>query len=185
MSQLEQILTHNRHFVENKVYEQFKAERYPRKKLVIVTCMDTRLTELLPRALDLKNGDAKVLKTAGALISQPYGSIMRSVLVGITKLKAREILVIGHHDCGMVGLTAEPVLDDLADRGITEADIASVNEAGVSVDKWLCGCENVETGVMESVQLIQNHPLVPEDVLVHGLVIHPETGELTLIHDGR
>ena len=30
-------------------------------KLAIVSCMDTRLTELLPRALGLKNGDAKII----------------------------------------------------------------------------------------------------------------------------
>jgi carbonic anhydrase len=185
MSQLENILQHNREFVENKAYDPYKANRYPLKKLLVVTCMDTRLVELLPRALNLKNGDAKVLKTAGALICQPYGSIMRSVLVAVTKLEAQEIMVVGHHDCGMVGLTAETVLEELTERGITDADLTRLSEAGVDVGTWLCGCKDVETGVMESVKMIQNHPLLPKDVLVHGLVIHPETGELTLLHDGR
>lgn len=185
MSRLEEILEYNRNFVQNKRYGTYRAGRYPRKKLVVVTCMDTRLTELLPRALDIRNGDAKVLKTAGALITDSFGSLMRSLLVGITKLKVREILVIGHYDCGMVGLTADQVLDDLVQRGVAQEEIASLNEAGIDVDKWLSGCKNVETGVMESIKLIQTHPLLPKDVLVHGLLIHPETGELTLIHDGR
>ncbi|TCW37640.1 beta-class carbonic anhydrase [Laceyella sacchari] len=185
MSQLENILQHNREFVENKAYDPYKANRYPLKKLLVVTCMDTRLVELLPRALNLKNGDAKVLKTAGALICQPYGSIMRSVLVAVTKLEAQEIMVVGHHDCGMVGLTAETVLEELNERGITDADLTRLSEDGVDVGTWLRGYKDVETGVMESVKMIQNHPLLPKDVLVHGLVIHPETGELTLLHDGR
>lgn len=37
-------------------------------KLAIVSCMDTRLTELLPRALGLKNGDAKIIKVAGGTL---------------------------------------------------------------------------------------------------------------------
>jgi carbonic anhydrase len=42
----------------------------------------------------------------------------------------------------------------------------------------------VEDGVLESVRLIRNHPMMPEDVRVHGLTIDPVTGELNLIDDG-
>ncbi|MCY9444161.1 carbonic anhydrase, partial [Bacillus spizizenii] len=42
----------------------YKTTKFPSKKLVIVTCMDTRLTELLPQAMGLKNGDAKIVKNA-------------------------------------------------------------------------------------------------------------------------
>jgi len=185
MSRLEEILAFNQEFVKNQDYLPFAADKYPNKKLVIVTCMDTRLTELLPKALNLKNGDAKILKTAGALISNPYGSIMRSVLVGVTLLKAREILVVGHEDCGMVGLQAEDVLDHLSKQGVTEDHVSHLYKEGIDIQKWMRGCEKVEEGVMESVGIIQNHPLLPQDVLVHGLVIHPVTGELKLVHDGR
>ena len=42
--------------------------------------MDTRLMELLPKALNLKNGDAKIVKNAGATIMHPFGSIIRSII---------------------------------------------------------------------------------------------------------
>jgi len=48
--------------VENKEYEKYKATKKPEKKLVILSCMDTRLTELLPKAMNIKNGDAKIIK---------------------------------------------------------------------------------------------------------------------------
>jgi carbonic anhydrase len=38
--------------------------------------------------------------------------------------------------------------------------------------------------VRESVATIRNHPLLPKDVVVHGLIIHPETGKLDLLVDG-
>src|SRR5450432_4271437 len=83
MSNLPTILAFNQHFVANKEYETFLTDRFPDKKIVIVTCMDTRLTELLPKAMNLKNGDAKFIKIAGAVVAAPFGSVMRSILVAI------------------------------------------------------------------------------------------------------
>lgn len=59
MSTIDEILTHNKTFVEEKGYLKYSTDKYPDKKLAIVSCMDTRLTELLPAALGLKNGDAQ------------------------------------------------------------------------------------------------------------------------------
>ena len=46
---LEDILQHNHAFVENKDYEAYVTNSVPDKHAVILTCMDTRLTELLER----------------------------------------------------------------------------------------------------------------------------------------
>ena len=92
------MLTHNHDFVLHKKFEPYLTDRFPYKKLVVVTCMDTRLVELLPMALDLKNGDAKVIKVAGAIVAHPFGSVMRSILVAVYALGAEHIVVVGHHD---------------------------------------------------------------------------------------
>src|SRR5688572_12832805 len=81
MSVLSEILTFNKDFVSSKEYEKFETDRFPNKKLVILTCMDTRLTELLPQAMNFRNGDIKLIKNAGAIVSHPFGSVMRSILV--------------------------------------------------------------------------------------------------------
>lgn len=62
MSTIDEILAHNTTFVEEKGYLKYSTDKYPDKKPAIVSCMDTRLTELLPAALGLKNGDAKIIK---------------------------------------------------------------------------------------------------------------------------
>lgn len=72
MSTIDEILAHNKTFVEEKGYLKYSTDKYPDKKLAIVSCMDTRLTELLPAALGLKNGDAKIIKNAGGVISHPF-----------------------------------------------------------------------------------------------------------------
>ena len=83
---VEEIIAFNKQFVENKGYEKYITNKYPDKKLAILSCMDTRLTELLPAALGLRNGDAKIIKNAGAVISHPFGSVIRSLLVAIYEL---------------------------------------------------------------------------------------------------
>ena len=110
MSILNEVLAFNEEFVAEKKYEKYATSKLPNKKMVILTCMDTRLTELLPRALNVRNGDVKLVKNAGALIAHPFGSVMRSILVALYQLQAEEVLVIGHHDCGMGGLKADDMI---------------------------------------------------------------------------
>ena len=61
MSMIDQIIDFNKSFVAQKGYEKYLTDKYPDKKLAVLSCMDTRLTELLPAALGLKNGDAKII----------------------------------------------------------------------------------------------------------------------------
>ena len=42
---VEEIIAFNKQFVENKGYEKYITNKYPDKKLAILSCMDTRLTE--------------------------------------------------------------------------------------------------------------------------------------------
>lgn len=184
MSMVAQILEHNRKFVENHEYESFRTTVFPDKKLVILTCMDTRLVELLPRAMNLKNGDAKIIKNAGAIVSHPFGSVMRSIIVAVYQLNASEVIVVGHHGCGMTGLSSAGVLEKIRQRDIPESTINTLRHAGVDLDRWLTGFDAVETGVRESVEIVRNHPLLPRDVIVHGMIMDPETGKLEMLVDG-
>ena len=65
---IDEILKYNKQFVAEKGYERFITTKYPDKKIAILSCMDTRLTELLPAALGIKNGDVKMIKNAGGII---------------------------------------------------------------------------------------------------------------------
>jgi carbonic anhydrase len=185
MSNLDAILSFNKDFVTSRAYEQFRTDRYPNKKIVIVTCMDTRLTLLLPQAMNLANGDAKIIKVAGGIVTHPFGSVMRSILIAIYSLKAEEIFIIGHHDCGLTGMSPETILPRAREAGVPEETLNTLKNAGLDLDKWLTGFESPAAGVQATVKLIRNHPLLPKSVTVHGLLIHPDTGQLDLLHDGR
>lgn len=184
MNRLEEILEYNRKFVEQKQYEEYLTTKYPNKKIVMLTCMDTRLIDLLPRAMNLRNGDAKIIRNAGAIVQQPFGNVMRSILVSIYTLDADEVYVVGHHDCGMTGLNANHILDKVHENGISETTIQTLRNAGIDLERWLTGFDDVTQGVMQSVNIIKNHPLLPKQIPVHGMLIHPETGALDLLVNG-
>ncbi|WP_108671495.1 beta-class carbonic anhydrase [Peribacillus acanthi] len=184
MTILREILEHNQHFVENQEYEEFKTDKFPDKRMVIISCMDTRLVELLPKAMDIRNGDVKIIKTAGAVVSHPFGSVMRSIIVAIYELHAEEVFIIGHHDCGMASVNVESLLEKVTDRNISKETISIIENSGFNIRNWLRGFDDVSESVKNSVDIVRNHPLIPNDVYVHGLVISPTTGKLDLVVDG-
>src|SRR5690625_7665349 len=99
--QINDIISFNKRFVKSKQYTRYETDSFPNKKMVVLTCMESRLVELLPRALNIQNGDVKMLKNAGAVINRPFGNIMKSILIAIHNLRAEHVVVICHHDFGM------------------------------------------------------------------------------------
>lgn len=184
MTILSTILEHNENFVKEHEYEKFATTKFPNKRIVILTCMDTRLTELLPSAMNLKNGDAKIVKSAGALVAHPFGSIMRSLLIAVYQLQADEVYIIGHYDCGMSSIDTESIVDEMVNRGIDRELFKTLAYSGVDLKGWLHGFKDVTASVKQSVDAVRNHPLMDKKVPVHGLVIHPDTGKLDVIEDG-
>lgn len=176
---IDKILEYNRRFVEEKGYERFITDKYPNKRIAIVTCMDTRLVELLPAALGFRNGDVKIIKNAGATITNPFDSTMRSLLIAVYELGVEEIMVIGHTGCGVQGMDAEEMLELMKKRGVSEEHIRLMEHCGINLRQWLHGFEDTDTAVSETVDLVRNHPLMPpEGVAVRGFVMDSFTGEL-------
>lgn len=176
---IQELKEFNRKFVEDKGYERFATSKYPDKKIAIVTCMDTRLVELLPVALGIRNGDVKIIKNAGATITNPFDSTMRSILVAIYELGVNEIMVVGHTGCGVQGMNADEMLHLMKERGVSEEHITLMKHCGINLKEWLHGFDDTDEAVKETVDLIANHPLMPPTgVNVQGFVMDTYTGDL-------
>lgn len=78
--------------------------------------MDSRLVELLPKSMNLRNGDVKIVKSAGVIVNHPFGSI----LVALYELKADEVFIVGHYDCGMSAVDPDMMIEHMKERGISD-----------------------------------------------------------------
>lgn len=178
---IDEILEFNRKFVESKAYEQYQTSKYPDKKIAIVTCMDTRLVQLLPAALNIRNGDVKVIKNAGGVITNPFDSTMRSLLVAIYELGVNEVMIIGHTGCGVQGMDSEEMLQLMREHGVDDEHISLMRHCGIDLNSWLHGFDDTESAILETVDLVRNHPLMPKDVVVRGYIMDSTTGRLNPI----
>ena len=179
MSVIDEIVEYNKSFVEKREYKAFSTDKFPNKKLAILSCMDTRLIELIPAALNIKNGDAKIIKNAGALISHPFGSVMRSLLVAVYELGVQDIMILGHTGCGMHHHDTDRLIDKMISRGIPKDKIEMLEYCGVDVHHWLKGFDSVEQSVRSTAKIVREHILMPRDINVYSFVIDVETGKLT------
>ncbi len=175
---IDQILAFNKTFVEQKGYEKYIADKYPDKHLAVLSCMDTRLTELLPAALGLKNGDAKIIKNAGGLVISPFDSAMRSLIVAIYELGVQEIMVVAHSQCGACHMSFDHFHHEMSARGITDDTLATIRKCGIDLNRWLEGFKDTTESVRRTVATIKTHPLIPGDIVVRGFIIDSTTGRL-------
>ena len=178
---IDSVLAHNRAFVAGGEFARYATDKYPDKKLAVVSCMDTRLTELLAAALGLKNGDAKIIKVAGAEVAHPFGSVMRSLLIAVCELGVEDIMVVAHTNCGAQHMSGAAMIDSMRRLGVSDERIEFARHCGIDFDRWLAGFGDTEESVRKSVDLIRNHPVMPPHVRVAGFVMDSVTGELVAV----
>ena len=123
MNNIDKVLEFNREFVASKKYEAHLTDKYPDKRLAVLSCMDTRLSVLLQDALGLKNGDAKIIKNAGAVIPSKWDSSMRSLIVAVYELGVNEIMVVAHTTCGACHMSFGHFKEEMLKRGIPESEL--------------------------------------------------------------
>lgn len=54
----------------------------------------------------------------------------------------------------------------------------SCMKCGINLHHWMEGFEDTPESAHKTAEHIKSHPLVPKDIIVRGLIIDSETGEL-------
>ena len=157
----------------------------PARRFAILTCMDARLDPA--KFAGLAEGDAHVIRNAGGRASD---DAIRSLVISYKLLGTREWFVIHHTDCGMLTFTDEVMRRLLASslktanfdgKQWTDAGLGPGSAEADFID-WLTIADN-PASVVADVRRIRNHPLVPRDIPVYGLIYDVATGKLTEVHD--
>jgi carbonic anhydrase len=122
------------------------------RHIAVVGCMDGRLD--LPAILGLHTGDAHVIRNAGGGATD---DVIRSLVVSQRLLGTREVMLVHHTECGMLGFR-----DDFALEAFSDLD----------------------ADVRQSVRRIRLSPYLPYRDKVRGFVFDVHTGRLREVYAG-
>ncbi len=152
----------------------------PGRQFAILTCMDARLDPA--QYAGLAAGDAHVIRNAGGRASD---DAIRSLVISYKLLGTREWFVIHHTDCGMQTFSNDIMRSLLASSLQTASvDASGWHDSGDGPGStegnyidWLTISDNAKS-VLEDVQRIRNHSLVPSHIPIYGYIYNVKTGKL-------
>ncbi len=132
--------------------------------VAVVTCMDSRLDPLA--MLDLKVGDAKVLRTPGGRVTP---DVVTGLVLGVHLLAVTRIMVIVHTRCAMASG------DDVQIAGaIEEAD-------GTDIHGMRIGATTDQLAALHfDVDQLNANPLITAEI--GGFMYDVDTGAVTQVH---
>jgi carbonic anhydrase len=146
---------------------------------VIITCIDPRLTGFLEPALGVPRHRGVIIRSAGNMLSERTRDELRSIAVALFVKKAREILVVGHTDCGMYGFSVPEVTEAFRKAGIPREAFGQED-----LRTWFGAFPNIRENVVGSTTFLRGSGIVPNDVKIHGLVFETERGAVEVVVDG-
>jgi carbonic anhydrase len=180
MSQiLSEVLASNRAYAA-RFGDKGKLALPPARGFAVLTCMDARLDPA--KFAGLAEGDAHVIRNAGGRASD---DAIRSLVISYKLLGTREFFVIHHTDCGMQLFTNEGIRGLLA-SSLETAELTPQGFRDVGQGPGSNAAEYVEwltirvqaQAVIDDVERIRTHPLIPKSIPVYGFVYDVRSGKL-------
>lgn len=160
---------------------QYGADGPNMKKLWVLACMDERLP--VDEALGIRadtpvgGGDAHLFRNAGGIVTD---DAIRSAMLTINFFGTKEIVVLQHTGCGMLSANGNDLEAALRGKGIDVDNIPidpSMPELSLqsgSFAKWIGMMDDVDKTCMKCVDLMRNHPLIPDDIVISGWIWETE-----------
>ena len=130
--------------------------------LAVLTCMDSRIEPLA--MLGLEPGDAKILRNAGARVTD---DVLRTLVLASYLLGVDRAMIVGHTKCRMATGEEEDVHEAVADAG--GPDTRSL--------AFLVSNDQEET-IRDDVQRVRSWPYLTH-LRVGGFLYDVDTGRLT------
>jgi carbonic anhydrase len=141
----------------------------PAPKIVVVTCMDPRLSDL-PAILGLPEADIDVIRTGGPAVTE---DVLGELVVSNRVLGTTEILLLNHTGCGFTTFT---------DAELNAKLSASTGDASPSPMRFF-SFEDPEENTREQIRKVRSHPWIAKDIPVRGVIFDVETGRLREIKE--
>ena len=183
---LSEVLEANANYSAN-FGEKGKLALPPARRFAVLTCMDARLDPA--KFAGLAEGDAHVIRNAGGRASD---DAIRSLVISYKLLDTREFFVIHHTDCGME-LFTDDVMRGLLNSSLETAELTPTgfrdvgkgpgSRAGEYIE-WLT-IKDQKQAVLDDVERIRTHALVPKSIPVYGFLYDVHSGKLLEVEGAR
>ena len=176
---LNEVLDANKNYAAN-FGDKGKLALPPARRFAILTCMDARLDPA--KFAGLAEGDAHVIRNAGGRASD---DAIRSLVISYKLLGTQEFFVIHHTNCGMEFFTNDVIRGlltnsletaELSASGFRDVGKGPGSRAGEFIE-WLT-IKDQRQSVLDDINRIRNHPLVPRSIPVHGYLYDVTSGKL-------
>jgi len=161
LSAIDRCLEQNRRYAESFVHGDLTAP--PAMQLAVVCCMDARMQT--GAMLGLAEGGAHVIRNAGGVVTD---DVIRSLTISQRLLGTREVMLIMHTRCGMLGFDGEEFRDSIAE------------EIGERPQFPMLTLTDLEAGVRESLERLKACRYLPHRDAVRGFIYDVESG---LLHE--
>jgi carbonic anhydrase len=160
MTVFDEMLAHNEKYAER--FDLGHLQTPPVRKLVILTCMDSRMD--LEQLLGLRVGDAHMIRNAGGLATD---DVVRSLILSTHLLGTRSIAIIQHTECGLMSITDEEFRWRLSTS--TGKDASHLH---------FHAFRDLDQNVCEQVARVRRDPFLPKQIKVRGFVYDVKRGKL-------
>ena len=162
---MNEIISHNQRLIKEKRI-RLSSNAKPNDKLIVVTCMDTRID---PYTLfGLKAGEAHILRNAGGIVTE---DTMRSIVLSMQLLGTNQVMIIEHTKCGLLGLNNKKLRADLINKFKTD----------VVTPEQFFGSDDLKENIQNQVKKVRNHSWIPKNAVIKGFILNSNTGALSEI----
>jgi len=160
MTVFDEMLAHNARYAET--FGLGHLQTPPVRKLVILTCMDSRMD--LEQLLGLQVGDAHMIRNAGGLATD---DVVRSLILSTHLLGTRSIAIIQHTECGLLSITDEQTRFRFSSEVGRDASHLSFH-----------AFTNLDSNVADQVKRVRENPFLPKSIQVRGYIYDVKKGSL-------
>ncbi len=154
-----------------------------KKKVLFVAGTEYKPEYLTNYLNDINPEDIIILNSYGREVLQPFGDIMRDIIITVYQENIEDIFVVGDEGTGTSSQPGRCTCPSVPQDKLETLEYLFENcmpeFPSMSLRGWLEGNRTATDYVEKSADTIRNHPLMPSDVIVHGLFINTATDELS------
>jgi len=159
MTIIDDALNANRNYAK---WHNPKLAQPPAPKIVVVTCMDPRLSHL-PEILGLPQVDIDVIRTAGPAVTE---DVLGELIVSNRVLGTKEIMLLNHTGCGFTTFTDDEL----------NAKLSALTGDASPAPMRFFSYKDPEQNTREQIERVRSHPWIAKEVPVRGFIFDVETG---------